>query len=658
MVINEINIVNFGNISNKKIEFTDGFNVLCGNNEAGKSTVLSFIRFVLYGFTGRKSELKKYEPLSGEKINGSICVTTDNTVYEISRNLNLTKAKQVSVVNKSTGEVMDKEFCANIGENIVNLTDASFVNTLFVGQSSSGIYADKSELLTRLSNLAESGDEDISYKETLAKIDDEILSLTSPRRKNAVIVKLENEINELNSKIFAAKKEKESIKIKEKEIEEIKNLLQSKEKEKSELEEQKEMSKILSLKKREKEENNNIIKLNSDIDNTTKLYENIKIDEKYANINEFEEAEFFKDADIDFIKMLKKLTSSSKTLFILSLVCGIISVVLSFVSLLFFPYLSFLALAFAASCAVLLICATKKLNKKKMLTLKKEEFFDAKINYLKKFDAKDKEDYINKKSQYEKSVKEKALLKEKLKLQKENLEFLQKMHEQTTKEVLTNCKNIDTIKIIDYEKLKDLSTINQKTAQCDFEIKQLTERRLKLEFEISSPNSEDVILLMQKLDDATEKLKEAKEELTIYETFKKYLSLSFDELKSNFAPALAKETSSIFNKLTKNNHNDVLLNDEFGAKIKIGSSYEDSIYLSGATIDQLYFSVRLGIINTIGQTKYPVILDDAFAFYDDERVKIVLDFLKEYSKDTQILLASCQMREADYLGKNANIINL
>lgn len=658
MVINEINIVNFGNISNKKIEFTDGFNVLCGNNEAGKSTVLSFIRFVLYGFSGRKSDLKKYEPLSGEKINGSICVTADNTVYEISRNLNLTKAKQVSVVNKSTGEVMDKEFCANIGENIVNLTDASFVNTLFTGQSSSGIYADKSELLTRLSNLAESGDEDISYKEISAKIDDEILALTSQRRKDAVIVKLENEINELNSKIFAAKKEKESIEIKEKELEEIKKSLQSMEKEKQELKEQKEMSKVLSLKKREKEENNNIIKQKSDIEQTTKLFESIEIDEKYTHINENEEAEFLKDSDAYFEEKFTKLTNISKILFILSLVCGIIGVLSVAVSFVFLPYLAFLGLIFAAAFVVLLVGAVKKSNEKKMLTLKKEEFFDAKENYLKKFDAKDKEDYLNKKKQHEKSVKDKALLKEKLKLQKENLEFLQKMHEQTKKEVLTNCKNVDTIKISDYEKLKDLSTINEKLSQCEIEIKRLTEAKLKLEFEISSPNGEDIVFLMQKLDTATEKLKAAKEELKIYETFKKYLSLSFDELKSNFAPQLAKETSAIFEKLTKNNHSDVLLNDDFGAKIKIGSSYNDSIYLSGATLDQLYFSVRLGIINTIGQTKYPVILDDAFAFYDDERVKIVLDFLKEYSKNTQVILASCQMREADYLGKDANIINL
>ena len=49
MKIIQLNVVEFGGLKNKVVELDGGLNVLWGDNESGKSTMMLFIRFMLYG---------------------------------------------------------------------------------------------------------------------------------------------------------------------------------------------------------------------------------------------------------------------------------------------------------------------------------------------------------------------------------------------------------------------------------------------------------------------------------------------------------------------------------------------------------------------------------------------------------------------------------
>ena len=57
MKINRVYIKNFGGISDREYILSDRLNVIFGENESGKSTFLSFIRFVFYG--AKKSRAKE-----------------------------------------------------------------------------------------------------------------------------------------------------------------------------------------------------------------------------------------------------------------------------------------------------------------------------------------------------------------------------------------------------------------------------------------------------------------------------------------------------------------------------------------------------------------------------------------------------------------------
>ena len=89
MKINKIKINSFGKLRNKEIEFKNGINILYGENESGKSTIMNFIKNTLYGISKNKkgkeiSDYDKYKPWGKEEFSGKLEYTLDNNEkYEI-----------------------------------------------------------------------------------------------------------------------------------------------------------------------------------------------------------------------------------------------------------------------------------------------------------------------------------------------------------------------------------------------------------------------------------------------------------------------------------------------------------------------------------------------------------------------------------------------
>ena len=79
MKIDDIHVDGFGRFNQLSIEdLQPGLTIFSGANEAGKSTLLSFIRFVLFGFSSAKTYPNRYPPLLGGKHGGRLVITTDS----------------------------------------------------------------------------------------------------------------------------------------------------------------------------------------------------------------------------------------------------------------------------------------------------------------------------------------------------------------------------------------------------------------------------------------------------------------------------------------------------------------------------------------------------------------------------------------------------
>ena len=135
------------------------------------------------------------------------------------------------------------------------------------------------------------------------------------------------------------------------------------------------------------------------------------------------------------------------------------------------------------------------------------------------------------------------------------------------------------------------------------------------------------------------------------------------EIQNQFAPEINIKIGEIINKITRGKYSGVRIDNKLNIGVinPISGEIIDVDALSGGTIDQLYFSLRFGIINSITNDSMPLILDDCFIQYDDNRLESILQFLSEISKDRQVILFTCHNREKnilDNLNVDFNLITL
>lgn len=158
-------------------------------------------------------------------------------------------------------------------------------------------------------------------------------------------------------------------------------------------------------------------------------------------------------------------------------------------------------------------------------------------------------------------------------------------------------------------------------------------------------------------------LQEADEKRKALELAKSTIEGISKDIHRQFAPMINRKVGKIIQEITGGRYESVRIADSLaiGVISPETQSILDINSLSGGTIDQLYFALRFGIIDSIRGEGLPLILDDCFIQYDDYRLRNILDFLYEKSKERQIILFTCQRRESrilDEMEADYNLIHL
>lgn len=157
---------------------------------------------------------------------------------------------------------------------------------------------------------------------------------------------------------------------------------------------------------------------------------------------------------------------------------------------------------------------------------------------------------------------------------------------------------------------------------------------------------EQITARLAELDDQLPRRMEEYDALTIA---LEALSAADSALRERFSPALNREAGTIFSALTGGRYPQMSLAQDFTAHATAEGDMlpRSALSLSAGTTEQLYLAVRLAVCRlTLPDT--PVLLDDALAAFDDARMTLALEYLRELSKERQILLFSCHRREADW----------
>lgn len=130
-------------------------------------------------------------------------------------------------------------------------------------------------------------------------------------------------------------------------------------------------------------------------------------------------------------------------------------------------------------------------------------------------------------------------------------------------------------------------------------------------------------------------------------------------LQNRFAPELGKRAAAYFSVLTGGKYDAVALDRGFRAlATEHGEGVgRDAMLLSQGTGDQLYLAVRLAVCDMVlpADRHVPLVLDDALVSFDDARCAAALELLTRVARTRQVLLLTCQHREAAYLAGQENV---
>ncbi len=206
MIIKKIDIENFGKFSGKLVEFRPGFNIIFGNNEDGKSTLMSFIKLMFYGNSSSKSSdvsknlRKKYLPWNGSPMSGSIEFESNGQSFRLHKDFKKTSSTdKTTVSNIDTGEKVTLPSNCEIGEEFFNMTSGEFERSVFIeefGGFSSESAGDS--LAMRISNLTVSGDEGFSQNLVVDRISKAREELISKSQKKGLLIEAQTKLEKLS----------------------------------------------------------------------------------------------------------------------------------------------------------------------------------------------------------------------------------------------------------------------------------------------------------------------------------------------------------------------------------------------------------------------------------------------------------------------------
>lgn len=687
MKIKNIKVNAYGNIENKDINLEEGINIIHGANESGKSTLLNYIISIFYGISRNKdgkalSDYEKYKPWNSNEFSGRISYKLENgEKYEIFRDFN---KKNPKIYNDKLEDISDRfETDKKDGSKFfieqTGIDKQMYLSTVVSTQEEVRLdEKNQNMLIQKIANLAGTGEDNVSYKKALIKLQEKIRDeIGTNKTSQKPINIIEKEIVEINNKIVETEKyrnrkyeidaEKEQILSELRELEQQKQILQELQNSMKSEEETKNRLEI-----REKNRKDNIAKINEltnqkntinaeservqsaknhlqDIikghkENIEKLNSEI---EKIAN--EKEETQEKEKPSISFIVITVVLA--------IALICSIILIKNYIVS-------GILGVAIIANIVFYVINKNKqKVNKAKLREkinqekqYKREKLENQKQQIIANVNTTEKE--LEKQEEEEKQVNsELSMLKGQIILLEKNNEKITEEIEQDNK-VIKEESNKNKQQII--EKYKD-KNINDLLYINDYQnyISKIEEtinnnririKGLEIEYNTIVPQLDEMVVLEEKREADKEKLAELREKESIINIAIENLMDAYEEMKTTITPKFTKNLSESIQKISSNKYNKVTINDENGMIIENNrGEYVEAIKLSTGTIDQLYLALRLSMIDELSKENLPIILDESFAYSDNNRLKNMLQYLTSDLNNHQTIIFTCTDREQKML---------
>ena len=169
----------FGGLQKRELTLSNGLNVFCLPNEAGKSTWSMFLLCMFYGVDTSERPAKgvlpvktRFKPWWGGSMEGRMELEWQGRRIAIERTSTArAPLGQFRAWDLDSGEKIPELTADNCGETLLGVPRSVYLRSAFLGQNALAVTQDAA-LEKRLSSLVTSGDESVSAGETQKRLKD------------------------------------------------------------------------------------------------------------------------------------------------------------------------------------------------------------------------------------------------------------------------------------------------------------------------------------------------------------------------------------------------------------------------------------------------------------------------------------------------------
>ena len=601
----ELKIDGFGKFTDLNIKFKPGINIIFGRNEAGKSTLHTFLRAMLFGIdprpgrSGKKALYERLEPWENpERYRGSLVVKHEGEKYRIERDFSISP-KNLRIVRLSDEQEI-KDPKTFLKEMLCGLTETGYINTISIGQLSATTEKSMAEEIRRyISNLNTSGSSELNAKAAIEYLNEQKNIINQNYQPDAV-------------KAYAGT------------IGKIKNLEAALSKPENE-------NKILKYTGERDKLKNEIVELEirkDELQDSIQKGEKILFENNFKNIAAIENfREDVKHKYNEYLVVRKK--AEKKSLKYIPVMFIALAAVLSGIALYKSDSGVFIVFAIPAALlaviSVLILIFSKKIYKKYIV--KKEELSGIFRDQLGNENIDDNSC-------------------ENLDERLNGFVKLSKAIEESSKEK----------EIIDEQLIK----LSRKQNICQEDIEKQQEIRFAVEQNLMQLNAlKNQAEELKSIIAENNRIKEKADAMEI--AAERIMSLS-KSIRNSMGIYMNKEAGRLISEITGGAYESIDIDENMSVCLNKNGRMIPVEQVSSGTIDQVYLALRLSAVRLIeGKADIlPLIFDDSFVLYDDERLRHAVSFISSEYKG-QILIFTCHHREENALydeEKEFNLIKL
>lgn len=610
MYITRVNIQNFGKFSDFQMSFDKGMNLIYGENEAGKTTLHTFIRVMLFGMERQRGkaalndQFTRYEPWENPGYYaGTMDVICGGREYRLERVFDKAH-KKFTVTEIATGRELNEEEQQQI---IAGISEACYYNTLSVGQLGGQTDEQMQKILSNYAaNLSSTRDAKMNMEHAVERLREQKKKVRAKIKNQSrqEFVRHDMEATEI---CRSSRRHQERLQMEEEDL--VKELASAKDH-------------AESLAEKEQEEREDAVRNQTNLFHVKEDIEN-RDGERNALLQTCEKLrkqkkeysgklEHYEIKNPDEIDHLEKAVKKERILPFVWIVILMLELAELLYAALVLKQLRTSIISGAVMAFTIVLGALIIKNRYK----NKKDFLNDTDDMRKSYEETSELD-----KQLEESAARIAVLEEEIR----NLRTQEKQLEAASKMPDVKAKKVELQQKVD--------EIVAKIQKNHFRYEQAKEAEIRVIREKEQIREkirtyDKVVEQMEAIDLAIDNIEKIAQEIS-----------------EDFGEELNQLTSRYLSVMTDGKYSKLYIDGKLDIKVQSGERMVPINRFSVGTIEQIYLSLRLAAARIMFETQVPVILDDAFDHYDDKRMGETIQFLAEQFE--QCFVFTCHKREEE-----------